>query len=280
MRHQNITTCLFLCVVALCFSGCDYFYRHLHGEIVVRVGASVLYLSELDEVTRSASSPSDSARLADAYIAQWTSDAVIYEQVRLSDTEKRRIEDMVEAYRKNLYVQAYEAYLVSQEMPKHIEEDSVALFYETHLSHFVLQEAIVRGVLMVVPNEAPDKKRLRAYLERFDSTTIENTDLLEEIEKYAYRNATGYELFTEQWHNASDILRRIPIEMRDFEKMLRGNPLIEVSDSVSTYLLRVTDKYLSGEAMPLEYARPAIEKQILEERQLHFLQQRRRVVSH
>ena len=50
---------------------------------------------------------------------------------------------------------------------------------------------------------------------------------------------------------------------------------IEKSDSVKTYLLQVTDKHLRGEQMPIEYARPEIEKIVLSTRQVEFLQKER-----
>ena len=42
-----------------------------------------------------------------------------------------------------------------------------------------------------------------------------------------------------------------------------------------TYLLQVTDKKLRGEQMPIDYARPRIEKIVLSTRQVEFLQKER-----
>jgi hypothetical protein len=48
-----------------------------------------------------------------------------------------------------------------------------------------------------------------------------------------------------------------------------------LEDSLSTYILQVTDKRLSGDYMPLDYARSEIEKVLLNQRRHDFLQAER-----
>ncbi len=74
---------------------------------------------------------------------------------------------------------------------------------------------------------------------------------------------------------ASDLLLHMPFERDNMDAQLRDRKQIEVSDSTKTYILQVTDKHLRGEQMPLDYARPEIEKLILSGRQTEFLQKER-----
>ena len=98
---------------------------------------------------------------------------------------------------------------------------------------------------------------------------------MDDIEKYAYQNASGYELFTDRWLTTTDMLQHMPIERNDLETKLKTKNQIEVADSTKTYLLQITDKHMRGEQMPFEYARPEIEKLVLTERQVDFLQKER-----
>ena len=59
------------------------------------------------------------------------------------------------------------------------------------------------------------------------------------------------------------------------QSLLKTKNQIEKADSVKTYLLQVTDKKLRGEQMPIDYARPRIEKIVLNTRQVEFLQKER-----
>ena len=97
----------------------------------------------------------------------------------------------------------------------------------------------------------------------------------DKIEKYAYQYASGYELFVDRWETTSELLTYIPLERNELENMLRQQKQIEYSDSTKTYLLQVTKKYMRGEAMPIGYAQPEIEKIILSRRQVEFLQRER-----
>ena len=98
---------------------------------------------------------------------------------------------------------------------------------------------------------------------------------LDAIEKYAYQNASGYELFLDKWLTTTDLLAQIPVERADLESKLKAQNQIVVTDSLKTYLLQVTQKYLRGDQMPLEYARPQIEKIVLNTRQVDFLNKER-----
>jgi hypothetical protein len=134
-------------------------------------------------------------------------------------------------------------------------------------------------VLIIVPKDAPNMKKLRQWIGRVitieDGEPVVNGETLDEIEKYVYQNASGYELFIDKWLTSSDIIGHMAISRTDLENRLRTNSQIEVSDSLNIYLLQLTDKHMRGERMPVEYARPEIEKIILNARQVEFLRNER-----
>ena len=101
-----------------------------------------------------------------------------------------------------------------------------------------------------------------------EPSTEEN---IEWIEKFAYKYATGYELFLEQWQTTSQVVLRMPFEQDDLNKRLKQKRQVEMQDSINIYLLQVTDMYQKGQNMPIDYARPEIEKIILRQRQVDFL---------
>jgi hypothetical protein len=151
-------------------------------------------------------------------------------------------------------------------MPQEVEDTLVQEFYLKHISHFILPETIVKGILLVVPNGAPDMDQLRKRI--VEPSTEEN---IEWIEKFAYKYATGYELFLDQWQTTSQVVLRMPFEQDDLNKRLKQKRQIEMQDTINTYILQVTDMYQEGANMPIDYARPEIEKIILRQRQVDFL---------
>ena len=258
---------IILAIAGMLVSACTALEKKQQAGAAVEVQGHYLYLSTLDSLTLGLSEE-DSLRVAQQYINQWAKDVLLYEEVRSkkADLGSAEIDRMVEDYRRALYTQAYEAYLVQRRMPKTVSDSTAMQIYSQMPDKFRLNESIMQGILVVVPNDAPKIDKLRKWLA---------AQSMDEIEKYAYQNASGYELFVDRWMTTTEMLLHMPIERNDLENRLKTRNQIEIADSTKTYLLEVTDKHMRGEQMPLEYARPEIEKIVLSERQVEFLQKER-----
>jgi len=254
---------ILLVTAAWLLSGCQALEKKQQAGAVVELNGNYLYLSTLDEMTIGLSSE-DSARIAQQYIDQWAKDLLMYNNAKAQATPE--IEAMVEDFRRVLYMHAYEEYLIDTRMPKTIADSTAEQIYTRMPNRFQLDESILKGMLVVVPNDAPNIPKLRQWLAK---------ESLDDIEKYVYQNASGYELFSDKWLTTTDIISRMPVARKDLENRIKTKNQIELSDTLKTYLLQITDKHLNGEKMPLDYARPEIEKILLSARQVEFLQEER-----
>lgn len=262
MKKYIILTTL-VCVLY----GCSLFEQKRHSGVVAEYKGKTLTYEEVQRQTIGMSTE-DSARVAEQYIYQWAINLLEYDVAK--DKLNKDIERMVEDYRRSLYIHEYEQYLIAQRMSKEVEDTIIKEFYDLHSHHFVLREAIVKGVLLVVPNGAPNMDLLRKNIQH-----PEEEENIEWIEKFAYQYAAGYELFLDDWKTVSQIILRMPFEKNDLNKQLKATRQIELQDSINTYLLQVTDLYQANQPMPIEYARPEIEKIMLAQRQVNFIQQER-----
>ena len=260
MKKLGIIGCI---AAGLLLGSCTALEKQQKVGAAVEVNGQYLYRSTLDSLTVGLSSE-DSLRMVQQYISQWTKDVLEYDKAKART--KSDLEKLVEEYRRALYVQAYEQQLIERHMPKAVPDSVVAQVYEQMPNRFLLDESIVKGILVVVPKDARDIAKLRGWMAK---------KKLDEIEKYAYQNASGYELFADKWLTTTDLLAHIPAERAEMENMLKAKNQIEVTDSLKTYVLQVTEKHLRGEQMPMEYARPEIEKIVLYERQVDFLNKER-----
>lgn len=260
MKKLGIIGCI---AAGLLLGSCTAVEKQQKVGAAVEVNGQYLYRSTLDSLTVGLSSE-DSLRMVQQYISQWTKDVLEYDKAKART--KSDLEKLVEEYRRALYVQAYEQQLIERHMPKAVPDSVVAQVYEQMPNRFLLDESIVKGILVVVPKDARDIAKLRGWMAK---------EKLDEIEKYAYQNASGYELFADKWLTTTDLLAHIPAERAEMENQLKAKNQIEVTDSLKTYVLQVTEKHLRGEQMPMEYARPEIEKIVLYERQVDFLNKER-----
>ena len=259
---------LYISILLFCavLSGCQWFEQKRMTGVAVALNGQYLYQSTLDSLSFGLSSE-DSARVVKQYVKQWAKDILVYDKAK--GAVDKTIEALVEDYRRSLYVHAYEQELVERRMPKQVADSVVEQIYAAHPEKFELRESIAKGVLIVVPNGAPNMKKLRGWLTDLSEENLEN------IEKFAYNYAVGYELFTDQWRTAQQLLLTMPFEQDELDRLLRSKQQIELQDSLSTYILQVTDKRMAGEPMPIEYARPEIEKAVLSQRRVLFLQKER-----
>lgn len=250
-------------LACLLLYGCQAFEKKQQSGAAVELNGHYLYRSTLDSLTLGMNSE-DSLRTAQLFIRQWAQDILLYDAT-MSHTNAQ-IETMVEDYRRTLYAQAYEERLVESRMSKTITDSTVNALYQQMPERFKLDESIMKGMLVVVPKDAPNIQKLRQWMA---------AQSLDKLEKYVYQNASGYELFVDQWKTTTEIIRLVPIERADLESRLKGSNHIEVADSSKIYLLQITEKSMRGEAMPVEYARPQIEKIILNARRVEFMRKER-----
>lgn len=250
-----------LCVALFC--GCAKFeQKRLSGVAVEYNGATVTY-ADLDALTYGLSSE-DSARVADSYIQQWATSLIVYD--RSKEIKSREIDEMVENYRRSLCQHEWERKQIAQKMPMLIEDSLVLEFYEQNKQHFILDRAILRGLLLIMPVGAPNIEKLKDMVEM-----PHEEENIEWVEKYAYQYAVGYELFLDDWKTVEQIAVYMPYSQDELSKQIKQKKQILAQDSLNVYLLQVTDFCGKGEYKPLEYVQDEIKELILSQRQVEFI---------
>ena len=256
-------------LAGILLSACAAYEKKAQSGAAVEVNGSYLYRSTLDSLTLGMNAE-DSLRTVQQYVSQWAKDELEFRESRktasLKAERQNQIERMADEYRRTLYVQAYEEQLVERRMPKSVPDSVIAQVYDRMPERFTLDESIVKGMLVVVPKEAKDIAKLRGWMAK---------GMMDETEKYAYKSASGYELFTDRWMTTTRLMGQIPLVRAELEAALKNRDQIEVSDSVKVYILQVTEKQLVGERMPMDFARGEIEKIVLNARQVEFLNKER-----
>jgi len=240
--------------------------KHREG-VAVELNGQTLTFEQLDEITRSAQSSEDSTAMANAYIYQWATDILEYAEAR--DRASVELDQLVEDYRRTLYIHSYEQNLVTRYQPASFPDSVVEHIYEQCKEHMRLQESLVKGVLLVVPQNTPKIDHLKSWLKNLNDQNIEK------IEKYAFQYASGYEYFPHQWYSTTQIILRLPLETNILDERLNKQSQIVVEDSTSVYVLQITDKRLTGDIVPLEYAREDIHQMLLNDWKIEFLKNER-----
>ena len=264
MRHDYLSTAVLL--FAILFSGCTLEKREVPGAIV-SVGNRYLTREMLDQVIPDGLSPRDSSAFADAYVRHWAEDELVYDVAQKNIPDVERIENLVDRYRRDLFVHEYQKQILSEKLDAEISDDAVKNYYRTHLDKFILKTPIVKGLFLKVAETTPELKNLKKWYRGKDHASVEN------IEKYTLHNIINYDYFYDRWVSFDEVMSAIPYTVTDANRFLQTHTFLEINNEGYWYLLNISDYLPAGAHMPLDFARTQIEEILLNQKRMDFLHQ-------
>lgn len=236
------------------------------GDVLVSVGQHSLTAFEVKKLIPKTLSSQDSLMMAESYVKKWVKNALIYDLANKHlEDEKEEIDRLVDAYRQSLMSHKYEEKLVEERLSAEISDKEISDYYEANKESFLLEEDIVKGLFLKVPSDAPGLSDLKKWC------NSGGDELIEKIEKYSLQNAVIYDYFYDRWMSGEEIAENMPVKKSEFNRMLKTDKLIEVSDSAYCYLLKVKEVEFKGNRAPFDYASAQIKEILLSQRKSEFL---------
>ena len=236
------------------------------GDVLVSVGQHTLTAFEVKKLIPKTLSSQDSLMMAESYVKKWVKNALIYDLANKHlEDEKEEIDRLVDAYRQSLMSHKYEEKLVEERLSAEISDKEISDYYEDNKESFLLEEDIVKGLFLKVPSDAPGLSDLKKWC------NSGGDELIEKIEKYSLQNAVIYDYFYDRWMSGEEIAENMPVKKSEFNRMLKTDKLIEVSDSAYCYLLKVKEVEFKGNRAPFDYASAQIKEILLSQRKSEFL---------
>ena len=232
---------------------------------VLEVEGKFLYQDEIDQIIPATASLIDSADIAERYIKKWVTDVLVYENAKRNINKLNDIEKRVEEYRKSLIINEYEQALIKERLSGVVTEDEMKKFYETYKSQLISQENLIKGLLLIVPKNAPQIDKVREWVR------LSNTKSLENIEKYSLKNAISYDYFMNNWTSFGEILKKAPFRIEDSGVFVRSTSFAETSDSTKMYILRIVSSIPTGQTEPYDLAKKKISSILLNKKKSDFI---------
>lgn len=220
--------------------------------LVAEVNNNFLYLDEIEQVIPENSLPADSTDIANKYIRKWATDILIYEKAMQNISDMSEIDRLVNEYKKSLIIHQYQQKLVEKSRKKKTTEEETLAFYEEYKGQMILKENIIRGLLLVVPEDAPNIRKVYDWVKKADQESIES------IDKYSLQNAISYDYFMDTWIPLAEVTRKTPFNFTNPAEVLSSNKTIETSDSTHHYFLRIDSYAIVGQTEPYEIAKEKI----------------------
>jgi hypothetical protein len=235
-------------------------------EIVARVGTYTLLRREMMELLPKRLSETDSALVSAGVVKRWVKDVLVYEAaLKNIGADEQEVLRMVEDYRRSLIRYRYQERLIQEKLSTEVGEGEKVAFYEENCKEFPLSESIIRGVFLKIPLDAPGLQEIKRLYRN------ESEQSLEEIEKYSMQNAILYEYFYDRWQSFEDVVRNIPVQVKNADAFLAVNRSLEVSDNLYCYLLHVSEYLPSGATAPYDFVSDRITMMLINRRKAQFL---------
>lgn len=235
---------------------------------VAKVGDKVLTLKELEKDIPNYLDKDDSTIWADDYIKKWVQRELLLlkAEENLSDQMKDVTKEL-EEYRSSLIIFRYKNELVKQKMDTTVKESDIEGYFNQHRESFILNRNIVRAIYIKVPVEVSNPESIK------DLCATNDPDKLSRLNEYCLSYAKAYDRFNDQWVPADMVLKNLPMEVKDQDRLIQRSRFIESSDANYYYLVCIRDYRLAGQVSPLEYVRNQIKNLILNKQKLEFLKQ-------
>lgn len=232
---------------------------------ILEVEGKFLYSEDIEKIIPKTANKIDSAEIAERYIRNWVTNILMYENGKRNLRNESEINTQVEEYRKSLVIHQYEQALIEERVQNQVTDEELQNFYTSYSAQLTLQDNLIKGLLLILPKNAPQIEEVRTWVRN------PNEKSLEKIEKYSLKSAISFEYFMNKWIPLNEILKKAPFQIQDSRTFANQKTYTETSDSTKIYMLRITNAALQGQIEPMEMAREKIKSIMLNKRQSEFI---------
>lgn len=256
----------YIVLVSILATACSLFQEK--SVPVAKVGDKVLTLKDLERDLPDYLDKDDSVLWAEDYIKKWVERELLLMKAEenLSDQMKDVTKELDE-YRNSLIIFRYKNELLKQKLDTAVSDTAITNYFNAHRESFILNQNIVRAIYIKVPVEVASPESLK------DLCATEDPDKLARLNDYCLSYAKAYDRFNDRWVPADLVLKDIPMEIRDQDKLIQRSRFIESSDANYYYLVCIRDYRLTGQVAPMDYVKTQIKNLILNQQKLKFLKQ-------
>ena len=254
-----------LIILILFFSvSCDKLANNNSNDLVARAGGNFLYTNDLPVFE----SKDDSLRKFSNFIESWAKEKVLYDLslVNLSQSKKNQIDQLVDNYKIDLYINSYKDLIVNTRIDSIVTDAQIDSFYNLNNKSFKLNENLVKYRYVKVPNDNINLNRIRSNIIRISNEDRQFLDSL----NFQFADL---KLNDSIWFTERDVISSIEfINQQNKFRYLIKNRLFTIEDFQYVNFFIVKDILKSGNIPPISYLYERIKSTIINQRKLQLLQ--------
>ncbi len=258
--NRLVTILLFLFL----FIGCTNLSNNRSNDLIARAGEDFLYENDLPKFI----SEEDSIRKYINFVESWAKEKVLYDLslVNLSQSKKNEIDELVDNYKVDLYINSYKDLIVNTRIDSIVSISQVDSFYKLNNINFKLNENLIKYRYIKVPNDNINLSRIRRSILRIN----EEDRLFLDSLNFQFADL---KLKDSIWYTERDVISSIQfINQQNKSEYLIKNKLFIIEDSQYVNIFIIKDILKSGNIPPISYLYDRIKSTIINQRKLQLLQ--------
>lgn len=235
-------------------------------DLIARVGKAKLYESDVATLFTPGMDPKDSVDLLESYVDMW-----VKRELKTQEAETKfkvsegSIEKQVEEYRSALLSHKLDKYYVNK-LDTLFCDSTIMEYYEQNRADFLLNRPLVKGRVVVFPEDFRQKRELRELITKTD-------EKLQDFRDISLKNKFELTEF-DSWTDYNTFLELLPVSrLSDNDYLLDEEKVIELSDGENVYLAYLTDVLRAGEPNPVERVENAIRRVLFNQRKQDVIRQ-------
>ncbi len=241
--------------------GCEQPKQQTSDEpFLARVYDKKLYAKDLQGIVGHNASEVDSALIVKGFIENWTRDKMMLELAKKNMPNEIRIERLVEDYRADLIVNAYQEKLLQNFNTIEVAEEEVLEYYEENKDLYPLKMPIVQCFYTKIAKKSKGIETIRNWWKDDRDKGTEN------IVNYIKEHAESYLIEDEKWHALKDIIEKMPKgTIKPWYSKADGK-YHYTSDDEFRYYLIIYSHLRADEPTPFEIVKGDITKIVLKKK--------------
>lgn len=235
-------------------------------KVIARAGSESLHEQAFIDGFISGSKGADSLEDAKKSIEAWAIESLFYQEAleKLTD-EETDINQQVENYKRTLVNYIYQSKLIEANLDTAVSKEEVQEYYDAHRDNFILKENIIKVNYFKVPTLVPSLPKIKKLI----WSDKEKDRLM--LNDLVMQNAENFYMNDSAWLFLDDIKKEIPAlrEQPDFN--LSKGRVVEFSDDLYYYYLKVKDVKIKNALSPVSFEFKNIKKFIINNRKTQLI---------
>ena len=231
------------------------------GKPVAKVNTSVLYTTDLNQVSANGLSKSDSIAFIQTFVNKWAYNEIFYQQaVNYLTEEELNVDKELEEYKKELLTYKFQSKLINEKLDTNVTIAQIEEYYNNNTQNFLLKNNIVKVLYVKTPLNIPNLEKLKKLC------YSNNPKDAEQLKSVCIQYANNFFMNDNTWLMFDDLKKEMTQLKEVPEYDIKNGKTFEFTDATSFYFLKIIEVKSKNTLSPLNFEKNNIKNMLINQR--------------